>query len=75
MKVINPANEEVIAELKEDSRDSCAQKYSLLQKAQPLWHKKSLKDRINIIAKFSEFSSRPRRGSGLAKSMARPARP
>jgi len=55
MKVINPANEEVIAELKEDSRDSCAQKYSLLQKAQPLWHKKSLKDRINIIAKFSEL--------------------
>jgi len=55
MESTNPANEEVIADLKEDSRESCAQKFNWLRAAQPAWHKQTLKERINIISTFSEL--------------------
>lgn len=55
MKIINPATEEVITELKEDTAETLQQKFNLLQKAQPAWAAKPLSERIAIIKRFSEL--------------------
>ena len=54
MQIINPANEEVIADIKEDSKDTCIQKFNSLKNAQPTWSRLPLKERMNIILKFSD---------------------
>ncbi|MDP4263604.1 MAG: aldehyde dehydrogenase family protein [Bacteroidota bacterium] len=53
LPVINPATGEVIANLNEDNKDSLQKKISLLRAAQPGWQKKSLRERTEIIKKFS----------------------
>lgn len=53
MKVINPATEEVIAELQPDSRNSLDQKYQSLREGQLAWQAVKLEDRIAVINKFS----------------------
>lgn len=53
MRIINPATEEVIREIPEDSADSLQKKFSLLRKAQPGWASVSLEKRIQIIKDFS----------------------
>lgn len=55
MKIINPATEEVIKELKEDSRESTSAKLKLLRKGQLAWSKKPLDDRISILKKFADL--------------------
>ena len=55
MNVINPATEEVITTISEDSQESLQNKYSLLKIAQPVWHQVSLKDRIQVLQKFAEL--------------------
>ncbi len=42
MKIINPATEEIIREIEEDSKESIDKKFKLLQVAQPGWQKVSL---------------------------------
>src|SRR5258706_7185974 len=55
MKIINPATEEVIKELKEDDKASLEKKFQSLQSAQPFWQKISLSQRTEIIKKFSSL--------------------
>lgn len=53
MKVINPATEEVIADLKEDSKDSLQKKLSKLTEGQKKWNAVPLKERVAILQKFA----------------------
>jgi len=53
MQIINPATEEVIRDIKEDSKESIAEKFESLQSAQPAWQKVLLAERIEILKNFS----------------------
>ena len=53
MNVINPATEEVIADLKEDNAASLATKFEKLKTGQPKWNAVPLKDRVAILQKFA----------------------
>jgi acyl-CoA reductase-like NAD-dependent aldehyde dehydrogenase len=53
MQIINPATEEVINVVAEDTKESVALKFNSLKASQPAWQKKSLIDRIAILKKFS----------------------
>ena len=55
MKIINPATEEIIAEIKEDSLQTLQNKFQLLKAAQQSWKKISLAERTTIIEKFSDL--------------------
>ncbi|WP_435356662.1 aldehyde dehydrogenase family protein [Emticicia sp. SJ17W-69] len=55
MQIINPATEEIITTLQEDSAESLQKKLKTLQKGQKSWAKTALKKRIAIIEKFSEL--------------------
>jgi acyl-CoA reductase-like NAD-dependent aldehyde dehydrogenase len=55
LSVIDPATEDVIAELNEDTKQSLQNKFELLKAAQHDWQQKSLSERIAIIEKFSNL--------------------
>jgi acyl-CoA reductase-like NAD-dependent aldehyde dehydrogenase len=55
MKIVNPANEEIIKDLPEDDEKSIAKKLSELKLAQPGWYKAPLETRIRILKKFAEL--------------------
>jgi len=53
MKVVNPATEQVIADLKEDNSASLKKKLNLLKEGQKIWNAVPLKKRIAVLQKFS----------------------
>lgn len=53
MKIINPATEEIISDIEENTKSSIAKKFQSLQLAQPSWQLISLTERIHILKKFS----------------------
>src|SRR6185295_16920435 len=53
LQIINPATEEIIAELNEDMKETLQEKLNSLQIAQKDWQNVSLTERIEIIKKFS----------------------
>ncbi|RQO68323.1 aldehyde dehydrogenase [Pedobacter sp. KBW01] len=53
MQIINPATEEIITSLTEDSKESLQSKFEMLKSAQQLWANKSLAERISILSNFS----------------------
>lgn len=53
MEIINPANEEVIREVTEDTKASVSRKFQLLQTTQPEWAGEKLDTRISILKKFA----------------------
>ena len=53
MQIINPATEEVIAQIKEETEVGCLQKFNQLQSAQPAWKQKPLEERMQILSTFS----------------------
>jgi acyl-CoA reductase-like NAD-dependent aldehyde dehydrogenase len=55
MKIINPATEEIISELKDDEQTSILKKFASLQTAQKVWEKTSLTFRIAMIRDFSSL--------------------
>jgi acyl-CoA reductase-like NAD-dependent aldehyde dehydrogenase len=55
MKIINPATEELIAELREDTRESLTKKFNELNEARKSWSSRSIKERVKIIQKFSSL--------------------
>lgn len=55
MRIINPATEELIKEVQEDTNESLNHKFQLLKAAQYNWSKESLEHRIAIIRKFAEL--------------------
>lgn len=55
MKIINPATEQVITEIKEDTKESLSQKFELLKTAQPSCAKVPLAQRVLLLKKFAEL--------------------
>ncbi len=53
MQIINPATEEIIIKLEEDSKESIAVKFQSLQLAQPGFQKTSLAERTQILKTFA----------------------
>ena len=55
MRVINPATEETLQELKEDTPQNLQAKLQSLRSAQPGWRQLSLADRIGYMTRFSDL--------------------
>ncbi|KQM75167.1 aldehyde dehydrogenase [Pedobacter sp. Leaf216] len=55
MQIINPATEEVIANLAEDTPSTLQAKFETLKESQPLWAGKTLGERIKVITQFSDL--------------------
>lgn len=55
MKIINPATEEIICEVEEDSHNSINEKFGLLKRGQLAWERIPLSQRIKMIRVFSEL--------------------
>ena len=53
MKIINPATEEIIKDIQEDTKETIDTKFAALQSSQPLWQEVPLTDRISIIKFFA----------------------
>ncbi len=53
MQIINPATEEIIKEIEEDTKESVEKKFQLLRSARLSWQKVLLTDRIKILQEFS----------------------
>lgn len=53
MQIINPATEEIITEIQEDTAEVLAAKFKQLRSSQPDWQKIPLPNRIGILQKFS----------------------
>ena len=52
MKIINPATEEIITELQEDTAETVQYKFEFLKKGQKIWKSVTVEKRIAIIAQF-----------------------
>jgi acyl-CoA reductase-like NAD-dependent aldehyde dehydrogenase len=57
MNIINPATEEIIASIKEDTSDSLQKKFLTLKEGQKQWAKKSIQERILVLKKFNQLLS------------------
>jgi acyl-CoA reductase-like NAD-dependent aldehyde dehydrogenase len=55
MQVINPATEEIIGEVPEDTEASVKEKYRLLREGQPKWAALAVEARVACIARFREL--------------------
>lgn len=55
MKIINPATEELIAEMPEDNVASLSDKFQWLKQAQGFWQEVPLAKRINVLQRFSKL--------------------
>ncbi len=55
MKIINPATEEIIREVEEDTKSSIQEKFQFLQLAQSSWQEVSITERVQVLKKFSEL--------------------
>jgi acyl-CoA reductase-like NAD-dependent aldehyde dehydrogenase len=55
MRVINPATEETLQELKEDTQQTLQAKLQSLRSGQPGWRQLSLADRIGHMTRFSDL--------------------
>jgi acyl-CoA reductase-like NAD-dependent aldehyde dehydrogenase len=55
MNIVNPATEEIIAEVLQDDLNSIQSKLEKLQSGQKLWAKKSLEERLAIIVQFGKL--------------------
>ena len=54
MQIINPATEEIIGEVPEDTEASVKEKWALLRAGQPVWAAKTVEERLACIARFYE---------------------
>ena len=55
MQIVNPATEEIIKELPEDTKESLGKKFTLLQKGQPAWYALPLQRRVEICQAFAQL--------------------
>ncbi|MBS1752013.1 MAG: aldehyde dehydrogenase family protein [Bacteroidetes bacterium] len=69
MRIINPATEEVIQEIAEDTPETITEKYELVKKGQKDWAAVPLEKRINAIEKF--YSLLDERKDELAATLTR----
>lgn len=69
MNIINPATEEIITTLKEDTLESIERKFTLLREGQEAWNELALKERIIIIQRFAELlKANIENGAGILTS-------
>lgn len=52
MQIINPATEEVLEEIKEDTAATVQEKYQLLRAGQKAWALRPLEERLEVITRF-----------------------
>ncbi len=57
MNIINPATEEIITTLTEDTAVSLQEKFNQLKEAQKAWAQRTVKERTSILKKFSNLLS------------------
>lgn len=55
MKIVNPATEELIQEVQEDSPESLTEKFLQLKNGQKTWHSVLLSQRLAAISVFGEL--------------------
>jgi acyl-CoA reductase-like NAD-dependent aldehyde dehydrogenase len=55
MKIINPATEETVTDVAEDTPATVADKYARARRAQPSWARVPLSDRIAAVRKFRDL--------------------
>src|SRR6266487_5002566 len=55
MRIINPATEEVITEIAEDTEQTISEKFQSLKEGQTIWANVPLQKRIECIARFYEL--------------------
>src|SRR5450432_4206938 len=55
MQIVNPATEEIIAEISEDTAESLPVKFQKLKAAQPEWSTTDIPVRKKIILRFSDL--------------------
>jgi acyl-CoA reductase-like NAD-dependent aldehyde dehydrogenase len=55
MQIINPATEEIIGEVPEDTEASVREKYRLLREGQPRWAALTVEERVGCITRFWEL--------------------
>lgn len=55
MNIINPATNELIAQIEADSAQSISEKYQKLKTGQEAWKNTPLSDRITIISRYAEL--------------------
>lgn len=55
LSVVNPATEEIISAVNEDTKDSAEKKFAQLQQGQIDWEAFPLQDRIEILQRFSSL--------------------
>jgi acyl-CoA reductase-like NAD-dependent aldehyde dehydrogenase len=55
MQIINPATEEIIGEVAEDTRATVEEKYRMVKKGQPTWAARPVEERLACIARFYEL--------------------
>jgi acyl-CoA reductase-like NAD-dependent aldehyde dehydrogenase len=55
MKIINPATEEVIADIPADTAETIVKKYDVLKEGQADWAKVAIEDRVSAINRFYEL--------------------
>lgn len=55
MQIINPATEEIIRDIAEDTKESVGDKFRLLKAAQAGWHSVPLQQRVEVLKSFSSL--------------------
>jgi acyl-CoA reductase-like NAD-dependent aldehyde dehydrogenase/anthranilate/para-aminobenzoate synthase component II len=55
LSITNPATEEEIIQLNQDTNESVTQKFHLLERGRLAWQKTSLQQRVTILQKFAEL--------------------
>ena len=55
MQIINPATNELITEVAEDSRENIVAKFEKLKQGQKTWSNKPLRERMDIISRYAEL--------------------
>src|SRR5688572_14210817 len=55
MKIINPATEELLQDIREDDAATLQEKFDRLKKAQSSWYAAPLKNRVEVLVKFSSL--------------------
>lgn len=55
LRIVNPANETLVAELETDNLETVQEKFKLAQLAQRDWAKTPLQNRTSVIARFGEI--------------------
>ncbi|HKP75465.1 MAG TPA: aldehyde dehydrogenase family protein [Longimicrobiaceae bacterium] len=74
LKVVNPATEQVIRELEEDSRDTLRAHYTAARQAQPAWAATPVDERVSCARRFGELlaAERDRLAEILTSEMGKP---